>query len=344
MLKTSTRLLQLLTLLQTRRSCRGAELARELDVTTRTVRNDVERLRELGYPVHASSGVEGGYRLGAGRDLPPLLLNDEEAVAVAMGLASAATGAITGIEESSLRALAKLEQVMPARVRRRCHAVQQAVVAMPLGAAAAIDARTLATIAAACRDNDQLRFDYRSHTGTSSLRDTEPHRLVYSGRRWYLAAWDRDRADWRTFRVDRLALRTPVGPRFIPRSPPDSEMIARVARGIDQATWQYRARVRVHAPAADLSRRLPASITVEHVDDSTCLAQVGADTPELLSQYLALLGAEFEIVDAPELRRYVRALGERLLRAAKAPARRKVPPRRHPRKRPQPRTRLSPLD
>jgi predicted DNA-binding transcriptional regulator YafY len=323
MLKTSTRLLQLLTLLQTRRSWAGAALAQELDVTTRTVRNDVERLRELGYPVAASPGVEGGYRLGAGADLPPLLLNDEEAVAVAVGLSSAATGAITGIEESSLRALAKLEQVMPARVRQRCQTVQQAVVAVPR-AAAAIDARTLTTIAAACRDNERLRFDYRSHAGAGSLRDTEPHRVVHDGRRWYLSAWDRDRGDWRTFRVDRLTLRTPVGPRFVPRPPPDGDVIAHVARGIDQATWQYRARVRVHAPAAELSRRLPRSVTVEPIDDSTCIAHVGADTPEILTQYLTMLGADFDVVDAPELRRHLRALGERLLRAAKAPPRRKV--------------------
>jgi predicted DNA-binding transcriptional regulator YafY len=323
MLKTSTRLLQLLTLLQARRSWTSAELARELDVTTRTVRNDVDRLRQLGYPIHASPGVEGGYRLGAGADLPPLLLNDEEAVAVAVGLAGAATGAITGIEESSLRALAKLEQVMPARVRQRCQTVQQAVATLPR-TAAAIDARTLTTIAAACRDNECLRFDYRSHTGASSLRDTEPHRVVHDGRRWYLSAWDRDRGDWRTFRIDRLTPRTPVGPRFVPRPPPDGGVIAHVARGIEQATWLYRARVRVHAPAAQLSRRLPASVTVEPVDDSTCLAHVGADSPDILAQYLTMLGADFDVVGAPELRRHLRALGERLLRAAGAPPRGRV--------------------
>jgi predicted DNA-binding transcriptional regulator YafY len=320
MLKTSTRLLQMLTVLQRRRSWTGAELAQELDVTTRTVRNDVERLRELGYPIHASPGVAGGYRLGAGADLPPLLLNDEEAVAVAIGLASAATGAITGIEESSLRALAKLEQVMPARVRERFQAVQQSVASMPRSTAA-IDARTLTTIAAACRDNQRLRFDYRSHAGAPGLRDTEPHRVVHDGRRWYLSAWDRDRSDWRTFRIDRLTLRMPVGPRFVPRPPPDGDVIAHVTRGIDQATWQYRVRLRVHAPAAELSRRLPASIAVDAIDESTSFAQVGADSPEVLTHYLTMLGAEFDFVGAPELRRHLRALGRRLLRAANAPSR-----------------------
>ncbi|HEY8924466.1 MAG TPA: WYL domain-containing protein, partial [Polyangia bacterium] len=287
MLKTSTRLLQLLALLQTRRSWPGAKLARELAVTTRTVRNDVERLRDLGYPVHASPGVEGGYRLGAGQDLPPLLLNDEEAVAVAVGLAGAATGALAGIEEASLRALAKIEQVMPARVRQRCQTVQQALVVMPPAATAPVDARTLTTIAAACRDNERLRFDYRDHAGASSRRDTEPYRMVHTGRRWYLSAWDRDRVGWRTFRVDRLTIRAPIGPRFVPRPPPEGGVAAHVARGIARAPWRFRARVRVRASALELSRRLPAAVTVERIDESTCLAHVGADTPELLSQYLA---------------------------------------------------------
>jgi predicted DNA-binding transcriptional regulator YafY len=315
MLKTSTRLLQLLTLLQTRRSWSGGELARELEVTTRTVRNDVDRLRDLGYPVHASPGVEGGYRLGAGAELPPLLLDQEEAVAVAIGLASAATGAVSGIEETSLRALAKLEQVMPTRVRRRFQAVQRAVVAMPRHTAV-VDARALTTIAAACRDNERLRFDYRSYEGGSSLRDTEPHRVVHDGRRWYLVAWDRDRADWRTFRVDRMALRAPVGQRFVPRPPPDGDVVAHVSRGVDQATWQFRASVRVHAPAAQIARRLPKSIAVEAIDERTCLIQVGSDSPEMLASYLGMLGADFEVVDSPELRDQVRALGERCLRAA----------------------------
>jgi predicted DNA-binding transcriptional regulator YafY len=321
MLKTSTRLLQLLTLLQIRRSWAGAQLAQELDVTTRTVRNDVERLRELGYPIQASPGVDGGYRLGSGAELPPLLLDDEEAVAVAVGLTCAATGAITGIEESSLRALAKLEQVMPARVRRRCQTVQRAVATVPRPVAA-IDARTLTTIAGACRDHERLRFDYRSHTGVASLRDTEPHRVVHDGRRWYLSAWDRARGDWRTFRVDRLSLRTPAGPRFVPRPPPDGDVIAHVARGVDQATWLFRARVRVEASARELARRLPASVDVEPIDEGSCVAHVGADSPEILTQYLAMLGADFEVIDAPELRRHVRALGERLLRAAGATGRR----------------------
>jgi predicted DNA-binding transcriptional regulator YafY len=315
MLKTSSRLLRLLALLQTRRSWGGTALARELEVTTRTVRNDIERLRELGYPIDASPGVEGGYRLRPGADLPPLLLDDDEAVAVAVGLANAATGAITGIQESSLRALAKLEQVMPARVRRRCETVQRAVVTIPRPVAP-IDTRTLTTLAAACRDSERLRFDYRDHGGANSLRDTEPHRVVHDGRRWYLSAWDRDRADWRIFRVDRLSLRMPVGPRFIPRPPPDGDVVAHVTRGIAQAPWAFRARVRVHAPAAEISRRLPPAVEVEPVDSTTCTARVGADSAEILAQYLGMLGADFDVLDAPALRPHLRALGQRLLRAS----------------------------
>lgn len=320
MLKTSTRLLQLLTLLQTRRSWTGAQLAGELDVTTRTVRNDVERLRELGYPVSASPGVEGGYRLGAGAELPPLLLAEDEAVAVAIGLASAAAGALGGIEETSLRALAKLEQVMPARVRRRVQSVQRSVVAMPR-LAPTVDTRALTTIAAACRDNERLSFDYRSHAGDDTRRDAEPHRVVHDGRRWYLVAWDRNRADWRTFRVDRISLRAPTGSRFVPRPPPDGDVVAHVSRGVEQATWGFRARVRVHAPAAEMARRLPASVAVEPLGERACIVRVGSDSPEMLATYLAMLGADFEVLDPPELRPHLRALGRRLMRAAKTPGR-----------------------
>lgn len=317
MLKTSTRLLQLLTLLQVRRSWTGPELSRELEVTTRTIRNDVERLRELGYPVQASPGVEGGYRLGAGSDLPPLLLEQDEAVAVAVGLSTAVAGGLSGIEETSLRALAKLEQVMPTRVRRRFQSVQRAIVTIPR-LAATVDTRALTMIAAACRDNERLRFDYRSHAGEASVRDVEPHRVVHDGRRWYLVAWDRERADWRTFRVDRMSLRASAGPRFVPRPPPDGDVIAHVSRGVDQATWHFRATVRVHAPAADLAKRLPASVAIEAIDERTCLARVGSDSPEMLATYLGMLGADFDVVEPPELRRHVRALGERYVRAAKA--------------------------
>jgi predicted DNA-binding transcriptional regulator YafY len=203
MLQTSARLLRLLSLLQARAEWSGAELAEELGVTTRTVRNDVQRLRDLGYPVQASPGVGGGYRLGAGAALPPLLLDDEEAVAVAVGLRTAAGASVTDIQETSIRALAKLEQVLPSRLRHRVHALQAATVEIP-APGPTVDAAVLTAVAAACRDDQRLRFDYRDHDGSASVRTVEPHRLVHDRGRWYLVAWDRDRADWRTFRADRI--------------------------------------------------------------------------------------------------------------------------------------------
>src|SRR5437868_10156968 len=203
MLETSARLLRLLGLLQTRRDWTSAELATRLDVTTRTIRNDMARLRALGYPIEARPGVAGGYRLGAGGALPPLLLSDEEAVAVAIGLRTAAGGSVAGIEEASVRALAKLQQVLPARLRRRVSAFQSYALQVPL-AGPQVDPDVLTVIAAACRDHERLRFDYTAHSGTVSRRSVEPYRLVNDRRRWYLVAWDTDRHDWRTFRADRI--------------------------------------------------------------------------------------------------------------------------------------------
>ncbi len=317
MLKTSARLLQLLSLLQARRAWSGPELARELGITTRTVRNDVERLRDLGYPVHASPGAEGGYRLRPGTELPPLLLEKDEALAVAVGLRIAAAGTIGGMEEISLRALSKLEQVMPASVRRRVKTVQQAVVVLSRPAPA-IDAEMLSTIAAACRDNDRLRFDYLSHDGAKSVRTTEPYRVVHD-RRWYLVAWDLERSAFRTFRVDRMKLRLPVGPRFTPRDPPGGDLIGHVSRGLQRATWAVRARVKVHLPAAELSKRVPVAVEVEALDDDTCIASVGSESPQMLALYLGMLDADFEVIDAPEVRRQLRGLGERYLLAARPP-------------------------
>ena len=241
MLETSARLLRLLSLMQARRDWTSAELATRLGVTTRTIRNDVGRLRELGYPVDARPGVDGGYRLGAGGALPPLLLDDEEAVAVALGLRTVANGSIAGIEETSVRALAKLQQVLPSRLRRKVSAFQSYVLPAPSGGPQA-DPDVLTVIASACRDHERLRFDYQAHSGAASRRSVEPYRLVHHRRRWYLVAWDVDRDAWRTFRVDRIEPRTPSGPRFTPRAlPPDPEIAAQVARGAAQATWRYRA-------------------------------------------------------------------------------------------------------
>ena len=227
MLETSARLLRLLSLLQTPREWTGAELGERLGVSPRTVRNDVDKLRELGYPVLATRGAAGGYRLGAGAAMPPLLLDDEEAVAVAVGLRTVATGPIAGIEEASLRALAKLEQVLPSRLRTRVGGLRSIITPVPFASAGpVVDPDVLTAVAAACRARERLRFSYLSHDGSASERDAEPYQLVNWGRRWYLVAFDVGRGDWRTFRVDRITPRTPGGGRFTPRPLPASDLAA----------------------------------------------------------------------------------------------------------------------
>jgi predicted DNA-binding transcriptional regulator YafY len=313
-LQTSARLLRLLSLLQARPTWSGQELAERLGVTTRTVRKDVERLRDLGYPVHASLGVGGGYRLGAGAALPPLLLDDEEAVAVAVGLRTAAAGSVTGIQETSLRALAKLEQVLPSRLRHRVNALQTATVELP-APGPTVDPEVLTVIADACRDHQRLRFDYRDHAGSTSIRTVEPYRLAHDRGRWYLVAWDADRQDWRIFRADRIRPRTPTGPRFTPRDPPDGDIATYLLRTVGSATWRYRARVKVHAAAALIAGRLPPAVLVEAVDEHTCIVNVGSDSPQMLAVYLGMLDVDFEAVEPPELVEQLRTLADRYCRA-----------------------------
>jgi predicted DNA-binding transcriptional regulator YafY len=316
--ETSARLLRLLSLLQARRDWTGTELAARLGVTTRTIRHDVDRLRGLGYPVDARPGVAGGYRLGSGGALPPLLLDDEEAVAVAVGLRTAASGSIAGIEETSVRALAKLQQVLPARLRHRVSAFQSYALPVP-SRGPRVDPDVLALIASACRDHERLRFDYRAHSGAVSRRDVEPYRLVNDRQRWYLVSWDTDRDAWRTFRVDRIEPLTPAGPRFTPRAlPPDQEIAAQVARGAGEATWRYRARVIVHAPAVYVRGRLPIPVPVESLDEDRCAFEPGSDHPEMLALYLGLLDADFTVTDAPELIAALRKLAGRYQRAIQA--------------------------
>lgn len=316
MLDTSARLLRLLSHLQTPREWTGAELAERLAVSGRTVRADVQRLRNLGYPVLATRGSAGGYRLGAGAVLPPLLLDDEEAVAVTVGLRTATGGAVAGIEEASLRALAKLEQVLPSRLRRRVNTLQAYTVPVPRGdAGPGVDPAVLTTLSAVCRDRERLRFDYHDHTGAATLRTVEPYRLVIWGRRWYLLAWDVERSDWRTFRVDRIRPRTPTGPRFTPRDLPDDDVAAYVSRRVSAAAWRYRAQVTVHAPAEIIADRIgPAAGTVERLDEHTCVLRTGADTIETLAVHLGLLDADFDVTGPPELLTHLRRLAHRYLR------------------------------
>ena len=333
-MKTSSRLLRLIALLPTRRSWTGEELAERLSVTARTVRNDVERLRDAGYAIDSTSGVAGGYRLSSGTELPPLLLVQVEATVVALAVRRLTAGGGAGAEETSLRTLLKIEQVMPPRVRRRVKNVKE-VVLMTSQPAPAVDVDVLGAVAAACRDQLELRFDYTGHDRSHSVRTAEPHRVVHDGRRWYLLAWDLDRGDWRTFRVDRLKLRQPAGRRFIPRELPERDAAAYVTRQVGRAAWDYRARVKVFASAAELSARLPAAVAVQALDAGTCIVEVGSDSPQMLANYLTMLGVDFEVVDGPELRDPLLKLSRRLQRAARSaghPAAKKAPARVDPRR------------
>ena len=329
MLQTSARLLRLLSLFQARRSWSGRDLADRLGITSRTLRRDVDKLRTLGYPIHASSGVEGGYQLGAGSTMPPLLLDDEEAVAVAFGLRYAASGRIQGAEEASVRALSKIEQILPPRLARRVSALQAMVVTLPASEAAA-DARTLSLLAAACRDFAAVRFRYRDHAGSASARSVEPYRLVHTGRRWYLVAWDSDRAAWRTFRVDRIQPRLTAGSRFVPRDPPAQDLAAYVLQGVWHAP-PCRARIKLMASAEEVGGRLPPYIGVlEPIDRRSCYFEAGAPTYESLAMHLVLLGVDFRLDGPPELVREVGRIAARYRRAVSGPRSRKEATSRNP--------------
>ncbi|HLG97277.1 MAG TPA: YafY family protein [Bryobacteraceae bacterium] len=320
-LNTSARLLRLLSLFQAQRYWPGAALCDRLEVTARTLRRDVDRLRSLGYPVHSTSGIAGGYQLAAGATLPPLLLDDEEAVAVAVGLRTAASGSVAGIEESSVRALAKLEQVLPSRLRRRVEALHSAVVPMP-NTFEKVNAAMLASIASACRDSESIRFQYKSRDGSATSRQVEPHRLVHTGRRWYLAAWDIGRDDWRTFRVDRIEHAASTGARFKKRSPPDGDFVAYVARSIAYAPYAHQVTVLLRTPLAAAAEKIPPSVgLLEAVDQDTCLLRMGAPSLDGMSAYLAYLGFDFEVREPVELVHAIRSLAHRFIRATRQAAR-----------------------
>jgi predicted DNA-binding transcriptional regulator YafY len=310
------RMLRLLSLLQGRREWSGAELADRLGVTGRTVRRDVDRLRELGYPVDATPGTAGGYRLASGRNLPPLLLDDDEAVAVAIGLRTAG-GAVAGIEETSMRALAKLQQVLPARLRDRVATVGDATVPVSSGGGSRVDAATLAVLATACRDHELVSFDHRRRDGTASVRRVEPYRMVTGYGYWYLLAFDPDRDDWRTFRVDRITRPMPTRVRFPPRPlPADAATVVR--RAITDAPYRYTGTATVRASAETVTARLqdPVPGKVAPVDATTCTVQLRADTLEPLVRDVAAFGADCTLDGPPELLDHLRLLARRLLDAA----------------------------
>jgi predicted DNA-binding transcriptional regulator YafY len=308
-------MLRLLSLLQTHRFWPGGELAERLEVSERTLRRDIDRLRELGYPVDASRGVAGGYQLQAGSALPPLLLDDEEAVAIAVGLRTAAGGAVDGIEETSLRALTKVVQVMPRRLRRRVEALGAYTVPAAWSGGPTVDALALTVIAQACRDDERLRFAYTARDGSQTRRLVEPHRLVSLGRRWYLVAWDVERHDWRTFRVDRLSDPASTGARFRQREVPTGDAAEFVRSQLASVPTRYRVVVRLRTAAADVERVVRHWGTVEALDDDSCRLTMNVDSFEWPAFVLAVVGAAFEVVEPTELTDYLRERGELFVRA-----------------------------
>ena len=318
MLETSSRLLDLLSLLQARRDWPGSELAERLEVSPRTVRRDVGRLRSLGYPVESLTGPAGGYRLRAGTAMPPLLLDEEEAIAIAVGLRTAARASVKGIEETSIRALVKLEQVLPRHLRRRVAALGSATVAAPSGGPT-VDPQHLTVIAAACRDSECLRFNYRSRDGSATRRDVEPNSLVNLGRRWYLVGWDRGREDWRTFRLDRLTRPAATGVRFKPRSLPAKDAAAYVEQNITASGSRYEARVTVHASAKEITARLPwIGGAIEAVDDHRCEYRTSDYDLDWLAIRIAMLGADVDVDGPPELMTRLEEMARRLSAAARS--------------------------
>jgi predicted DNA-binding transcriptional regulator YafY len=315
---TPARLLQLLSLLQTPREWPGGELADRLGVSRRTVRRDVDRLRELGYPVQASMGADGGYRLVAGKAMPPLVLDDEEAVAIAVGLRAGAGHAVEGVDEASVRALAKLEQVLPSRLRHRVSTLQAATTPLTSGDGATVTPETLTVIASAVAGNERLRFAYRAGDGADSRRHCEPYRLVSTGRRWYLVAYDLDRADWRTFRVDRVQEPFATGARFAPRELPTGNAAEYLKQSMQRRQETYTFEVTFAAPREVVAARLPTWLGApEPVDEHSCRVRGSTgDAVEWFAVRLAVLGYEFTVHEPPELVEHVRELGARLTRAA----------------------------
>jgi predicted DNA-binding transcriptional regulator YafY len=324
MTDTPARLLKLLSLLQLPREWPGSELARRLEVSPRTIRRDVDRLRALGYPVEATMGAVGGYRLVAGTAMPPLLLDDEEAVAIAVGLRTATGQPVAGIEEAAIRALTKLEQVLPARLRYRVRSLSTATVHVTMppalsrpSAQRAVDPGRLTVLAAAIANREQVRFRYRSHGGGETRRHVDPHRLVAAGRHWYLLAFDNDRGDWRVFRVDRIETAQPTGARIASRELPAEDVGAFVKDKLFSSAPTYRAVATIRLPIDQVRGRLGDSPgDIEAIDEHSCRLHGHTDTLEWTAFRLIMLGCDFTVHEPPELIDYLRTLGSRITRAA----------------------------
>ncbi|UFU08258.1 helix-turn-helix transcriptional regulator [Ruania halotolerans] len=315
---TTERVLSLLGLLQQRQVWTGPELAKRLSVTTRTVRRDVERLRELGYRVEAAQGVGGGYRLQPGQELPPLMLDDAEAIAIAVSLLAGAGAGVTGTDDSALGALTKLDRVLPTRLRQEVQALSRAVESFT-GGRSPVDPAVLMVLARACRDHVEVAFEYPPRAGASdsarATRRVEPYRLVTSDRRWYLFAYDLDRSDWRTFRVDRMTDVAARTWRFTPREAPDAA--AYVQDGVTSRVYRRQARFLVEAPAETVRRQIPASaaVVIERPGER-CEVRAGSDDLDFVLLHVALLGHEFTVLEPPDLGDRAADVAARLGRAS----------------------------
>jgi predicted DNA-binding transcriptional regulator YafY len=309
-------MLRLLSLLQARQNWTGDELAQRLGVTSRTLRRDVTRLRELGYPVEALSGPAGGYQLAPGGALPPLLLDDDEAVAVALGLRGAASGALPGFEDAALAALAKIEQVLPLKLADQIATLHGATIGLGSRhfAGSPVDPEALVSVAQACRNLERLRFQYRDSKGASTERHVEPFQLVHTARRWYLVARDRDRDAWRTFRVDRMTDPVRTGMRFTRTDPPDAAAL--VAEGVAVSAYSYSARVLLKVPYDKSIEMIPPTVGVLEKRRNGTLLRIGADDSDWLARYLAGLNCSFRVLEPDELKVALASLGKRLIEDA----------------------------
>jgi predicted DNA-binding transcriptional regulator YafY len=309
----AARLLRLLGLLQRRSFWSGAELAERLEVETRTVRRDVERLRYLGYQITGTTGAGGGYHLGGGTEVPPLLFEDDEAMAVAVVLGASASAAVPGIERSALTALAKLDRLLPPRLRSQLAALRAATVSLASPPTEMVSTEALIELAQACDNCLRATFSYRSHDGARSERRVEPHRLVATDRRWYLVAYDLERDDWRTFRVDRITAVHVLGHTFLPRELDDPARL--VAEGITTSHYRYTAVVKVKGTIEAVAQLIEPHTGVLARDGGDTKVVLGIDDFDWLPGYLIGLGLEFEVIEPVELRAHVAELGQRLHRA-----------------------------
>ncbi|MEO7071427.1 MAG: WYL domain-containing protein [Nostocoides sp.] len=322
MANTSSRALRLLSLLQTHRFWPGTELAVRLEVSDRTLRRDVERLRDLGYPVRSSRGVEGGYQLGAGASMPPLVVDEEEAIALVVALGGSAGAAAGALADASLSALAKVVQVLPPRLRKRAEALRAVTVDSPFGEAPEVAAEVLAALAQAARDSERVRFVYRARggqvAGEDVRRHVEPHRLVTVGRRWYLVGYDLDRQDWRSFRLDRL--RDPMGTKslFRLREIPGGGAATYVRQGLSRGEEQARVVVRAAAPAAAIEAGIGRWGTVTPVDEASCRVVMDVRSPVWAVFGIGVLGVDAVVEEAsPAVREALAAWAARLTTVAR---------------------------